>query len=192
MENYIKEKELVNKTKSITLEALKFIIPKTEKCICKIFCNDGGHGTGFLCTIPDNWNPLKLIITNNHKLKKEDILICKIIKFSLNNDEIYEIEIDESRKIYTNEEYDVTIIEIRKNDKLDKIDFFDIDKNIFNDCPNEIFRNTQIYLLHYPKGNKMEYSIGFIKTINENDNTIRYSCDSYSGSSGAPIINSIS
>ena len=46
-----------------------------------------------------------------------------------------------------------------------------------------------IYLLHYPKGNKMEYSIGLIKNID--DYTIRHLCDSSGGSSGAPIINSM-
>ena len=46
-----------------------------------------------------------------------------------------------------------------------------------------------IYLLHYPKGNKMQYSIGLIKNID--DYTIRHLCDSSGGSSGAPIINSM-
>ena len=51
-------------------------------------------------------------------------LICKKIKFSINNDEIdYEIEIDKSRKIYTNDKSDITIIEIKK---LDKIDYLEI------------------------------------------------------------------
>ena len=49
----------------------------------------------------------------------------------------------------------------------------------------------QIYLLHYPKGNKMEYSVGLIKNINEDNYTIRHSCDTNSASSGCPIINSI-
>ena len=36
----------------------------------------------------------------------------------------------------------------------------------------------------------MEYSIGLIKGINENNYNIRHSCDSRRGSSGGPIINS--
>ena len=48
----------------------------------------------------------------------------------------------------------------------------------------------QIYLLHYPKGNRLEYSIGLIKCINEDNYTIKHLCDSSGGSSGGPIINS--
>ena len=108
----IQEKTLGNNTSLIPLEVLEFLIPKAKKGICKIKCNDGSHGTGFFCNILDNWNTLKVLITNNHVLEKEDILIGKKIKFSINNDEIdYEIEIDKSRKIYTSDKYDITIIE---------------------------------------------------------------------------------
>ena len=60
---------------------------------------------------------------------------------------------------------------------------------IAKDNPNEIFKNMQIYLLPFPKGNTMEYSIGFHRNV---DNfTIRHSYDSAGSSSGGPIINSI-
>ena len=191
-ENYIKEKELSSTPKSIPLEALDFLISKAKTNICKIECSDGGHGTGFFCNIPTGWNSLKVLMTNNHVLNKDDISIDKKIKFSLNNDKIfYEIQIDEARKIYTNDKYDITILEIKQNDKLDKISFFDVDDRIFQEENKDIFKNMQIYLLHYPKGNKMEYSMGLIKNINEDNYTIRHSCDTNSGSSGCPIINSI-
>ena len=191
-ENYIKEKELTNMPKAISLEALKYLIPKTETCIRKIECTDGRHGTGFFCNIPDNWNIMKVLMTNNHVLRKEDIEIGKKIEFSVNNEEThYQIEINESRKIFTDEKYEVTIIELKQNDKLNKIEFFDIDKEIFKDESIKKFRNKQIYLLHYSKGNKLEYSIGLIKSINEDNYTIRHLCDSSDGSSGGPLINSI-
>ena len=188
--DYIPEKALANNISSIPLEALKFLIPKTEKCICKIKCKDGSNGTGFFCNIPDRWDIFKVLMTNHHVLNKEDILIGKKIHFSINNDKTdYEIEIDESRKIYTNDEYDITILEIKKYDKLDKIDFFEIDNQIFDENSNEIFKNINIYLFHYPKGKQLEYSIGLIKSID--DYTIRHTCDSNFGSSGGPLINSI-
>ena len=189
-ENYFKEKELANMPKAVPLEHLDILKEKAKTCICKIECTDGGHGTGFFCNIINDWNIMKVLITNNHILNKEDLSLGKKLKFSINNDEIaYEREIDETRKIYTNEEYDITIIEIKQNDKLDKIDYFDIDKQIFKENSNELFRNMNIYLLHYPKGNRMQYSIGLIKNID--DYTIRHLCDSSGGSSGAPIINSM-
>ena len=57
---------------------------------------------------------LKAIVTNNHVLKENDILKGKKIKFSLNNDENqYEIIIDESWKTYSSEKYDISFIEMK-------------------------------------------------------------------------------
>ena len=190
-EKYIEEKILKNNPKSIPIRALDIIIPKSKENICKIYCNDGSQGTGFFCNIPNDSGIMKVLMTNNHVLKEEDIQIGKTIKLSLNNEKIfYEILMDEPRKIYTNKIYDITIIELKQKDKLDKISFFDIDNRIFQENFREIFLNEQIYLLHYPKGNEMEYSIGFIKSINEDNYNIYHSCDSNSGSSGGSIINS--
>ena len=191
-ENYVPEKTLNNLPKSIPLEALEVLIPKLKANICKIECNEGGSGTGFFCNIPSAWNDLKVLMTNHHVLKEDDILIGKKIKFSINNGiKCYEIEIDDSRKVYTNKQYDVTMIELKPKDNIDKNSFFDVDNRIFNENSKELFINQQIYLLHYPKGNKMEYSIGLIQNIGEDNYSIRHLCDSSSGSSGAPIINSI-
>ena len=192
-EGYIKEKQISNMPTSVPYEALKILITKLEKNICKIECTNGGFGTGFFCNIPNGWNnTLKALLTNNHVLNKDDTLIGKIIKFSLNNGNIsYEIKIDSSRKRYTSEKYDITIIEIREDDKLNQISFFDIDNQIFDNNSNDIFKNMEIYLLHYPKGVRMEYSNGLIKSINEDHYTIRHLCPSSGGSSGSPIINAI-
>ena len=178
--------------KSIPYKVLKILGPMMETHICKIECKDGGHGTGFFCNIPYDWGILKVLMTNNHVLNKDDILPNKKINFSINDEKIhYEIEIDNSRKTYTNKDYDVTIIEIKENDKLDKNSFFDIDNQIFNKNIIEIYRNMQIYLLHYPKGEQMEYSIGIIKNICADKYNIHHLCNSNSGSSGGPIINSM-
>ena len=71
----------------------------------------------------------------------------------------FEIEIDNDRKKYNSETYDITIIEIKKNkDKLNIDSFLDVDEQIFNDNPQEIFKGKSIYLLHYPHGNICEYT----------------------------------
>ena len=193
-ENYIKEKEIPNMPQSIPIEILENLIPKIKLNVCKIECSDGSHGTGFFCNIPFKWDiNLKVLMTNNHVLKEEDIKPGKIIKFSLNNDKIfYQIKIDESRIKYTEEkQYDITIIELKNTDDLEEISFFDIDNQINNENPNKIFNNKDIYLLHYPKENIMEYSIGKIKSIYENNYTINHLCNSNAGSSGGPLINTI-
>ena len=186
------EKELANVPLAIPFEVLKIVGTMLKTHICKIIGKDGFLGTGFFCNIPYGSNILKVLMTNNYVLNEDDILPNQIIKFSVNNEaKNYEIKIDDSRKTYTSKEYDVTIIEIKQSDKLDKNSFFDIDDLIFNENVIEEFRNKQIYLLHYPKGEKMEYSIGLIECICEDKYNIHHLCDSSDGSSGGPIINSI-
>jgi len=190
-EKYIQEKELTGFPKAISFEVFDILKPKVKSNVCKIYCSDGSHGTGFFCILQYDWSFLKVFMTNNHVLSKEDISIGKTIKFSLNNDLIFhEIILDESRKIYSNQKYDITIIEIKQCDKLDEISFFDVDNRIFQENSIEIFKKKEIYLLHYPKAKQIQYSIGLIKNINEDNYTIQHVWDSSNGSSGAPIINS--
>ena len=133
---------------------------------------------------------MKVLMTNNHVLNVNAIKPGETIKFSINNDnKYYNISFDKSRRTYTNKSYDVTIIEIKEEDKINEISFFDLDKQIYKENSNEIFRNKQIYLLHYPKGTEMEISLGVIKTLSKDNQKIEHLCDTSGGSSGSPLIN---
>ena len=191
-EEYIPEKRLKNNVTCIKIKEMAKLIEYTKKRICKIYCNDGGKGTGFFCIIPlDDWDKnLRVLMTNNHVIGENDIIIGKKIKFTLNDDrEEKELTIDEKRWKYTNDRYDITIIEIKKNDGIKNESFFEIDNKIFDDC--KIYLKQTIYLLHYPKGKEMKLSEGLIKNIYEDKYTIEHLCDSNDGSSGGPLINSI-
>ena len=190
-EDYITESDVPNQPKPISLKEMDILETLAQTHICKIYCSDNSHGSGFFCNIPIGWNNhLKVLMTNNHVLKEKDIQPGQTINFSINNDfENYSILIDNTRKAYTNEYYDVTIIEIKKDDKIDEKSFFEIDKKIFEENANKIFKNCQIYLLHYPKGGEMEISAGIIKGIREDNKTIEHLGDTNAGSSGSPIIN---
>ena len=87
-----------------------------KQCICKIK-NKKGRGTGFFCNIFDKEKKIfPVFITNNHVIDEEIIKGNDIIKVSLNDEKVkINIEINDNRKIYTNIEYDITIIESRKN-----------------------------------------------------------------------------
>lgn len=64
-------------------------------------------------------------MTNNHILNKDNISIGQKINFSTNNEKTsYGIKIEEIRKIYKNDKFDVLIIELKEFDKLYKITFF--------------------------------------------------------------------
>ena len=140
--NYVEEKK-TNMPSSIPCEVLKKLVSYMISYICKIKISDGGQGTGFFCKIPFGWEEtLKVLITNNHVLNQNDITPGKIIKFSTDDDNnFYQILIDESRLVYTNYDYDITIIQLKEIDNLDKISFFDIDEQIFENNSNEIFKN---------------------------------------------------
>ena len=161
----------------ISLKIMLDLIEKMKRQICKIEISDGRYGTGFFCNIQyDPYMTLKVLITANHILNENDILIGKKIKFYINNI-YYEILIDESRMIYKNKNYDVTIIEIKPYDLLKEISFFNIDYTFFEE--------KKIFLLYYT--DKMKFSYGIIKH-KDNYKFIHY-CLNEIGSDGGPLIN---
>ena len=86
-QNYKPEILIANDFKNIELEKLETIV-KQNKSICKIYCEEGGNGTGFFALIPfpDQNNLLPVLMTNNHVLKENNIIENKNIEFTYNND----------------------------------------------------------------------------------------------------------
>ena len=77
---------------------------------------------------------------------------------------IKKINIKEGFK-YTNEAYDITIIELKNINKDDTYEFLDFDENILNDNGVGYICNS-IYILHYPshfEENKAVYLMEFWK-----------------------------
>ena len=188
---YIKEKLIPGSPPSIPINKLNLISEQSKNCIFKIV-TENAIGTGFLCLIPfpDKLHPLPTLITNNHVLTENDIEIGKIIKFS-SNEHNYQIVIDNHRKCYTNEEYDITIIEIKEGDSISIKKILEIDEDIFNNNAFQIFGKSSIYIMHYPKGVQNEISFGKIRNISTDNLDIEHLCNTLSGSSGGVIMNMI-
>ena len=95
-------------------EKLKIIMNQKEKSICKIIKNEKPIGTGFLCSITGEYKKRTALITANHVLGEEDLKIGKEIKitFNENNEKIKILKIDNSRRIYSSEIDDITIIDL--------------------------------------------------------------------------------
>ena len=93
------------------------------------------------------------------------------------------IQINENRTIYSNEEFHITIIEIKPEDKIDH--FLDIDKNIFGEI--NYFKDKSIYCIQYIKGMEVYVSYGILKDTEEY--IIKHLCGTESGSGGSPIFN---
>jgi len=172
----------------INIEQLQKILILSKKSVVKI-AKQGAFSSGFLCNVyfPDK-KTLPVLISNNHMLNENDITVGKKIEFSLNNDNnFYQILIDESRKVYTSNLFDVTFIEIKKSDGLDISSFLEIDPNIFFYDEREL-NNKQVSLLSYPKAKDLQISNGMIKKITEDGYHIYHLCSTTFGCGGGPII----
>ena len=172
----------------VTLEGTEKILEQMKKGICKIN-NKNGKGTGFFCNITYENEIYPVMITANHVIDKDIIEKNDSIILILNNDDENGnkiIQIDSNRKIYTSEQYDTTIIEIKPNK--DQINYFlDLDQNIFKSTN---LYNESIYIPQYPKfGNeqKAAVSYGILRDIQKYE--IFHFCSTDAGSSGSPILN---
>ena len=73
--NYIEEKNISTMPSAIPYEILEKLVFYMKTNLCKIQMSEEGQGTGFFCTIPYNWEEtIRVLITNNHVLKENDIL----------------------------------------------------------------------------------------------------------------------
>ena len=169
--------------KSVSLEVLFKIIEQMKKSICKINI-ENRCGTGFFCYIPYKNKKLPSLITNNHIIYESFIKNNTFINIELNNEpkKIKKINLKDKRIIYTNKEYDITIIEIIPQTDL-IYNFLELDENIFYNYDNYYFIGKSIYLLQ--SDNKV--SFGILKNIGEH--RINHLCNSDQCSSGSPLIN---
>ena len=192
----IKEKYIQNSLEPVSINSIEVILNQMKNCVCKIHIK-GTKGTGFFTKIPYKNDLLKVLITNNHILDEECIKDGKNISISLNNETIFKnIKIDSDRKRYTNEIFDVTIIEIKE--EIDNIsDFLVLDNQIIDtynlSCDenninilDNIYENESIYILNYINGKEIFASYGILQSINENK--IKHKCCTDTGSSGSPIL----
>ena len=172
----------------LSLENLEIIQELMKKCICKIRIRDNEISTGFLCKITnqDKNNLLPVLITKFFILKDQNINDQKI-NISFNNGKLsLDINDFDSRKIYKSHKYNITIIEIKPEDKLENNYFLEID----NEADKSKYKNEDIYLINYPLKMNVQYSSGIIDKINPNNYQMTFLCKNDIDSSGCPIINS--
>ena len=189
-----KENILVGYPNIISYECTKKIKEQMERNICKINIGNS-QGTGFFTKIPfpDLNNMLPVFITNNHIINNE-LLYKEDIKIKIDiYDESDNKEINlNNRMKYTDEEYDITIIEIKKEDNINN--YLELDEIIINDIinninKNKIYINETIYIIQYPE-NKLSVSYGILENIYiDKKYNFNHKCSTKGGSSGSPILN---
>ena len=174
---------LENSPLPISLEQTNKIVEQMKRYVCEIFPKHGDNGTGLFCHLWSNNIKIPSLITAYYVVNERELLSNEIIKIRLNGEEKI-IKIKENRIIYSNEDYNITIIEIKPEDKIDH--FLEIDKEIFRESRNEYYTGKSIYCIHYMKG-KIFVSYGLLKGVMIDNDEIQHLCSTSSG--GSPIFN---
>ena len=182
---YIKQKLLVEHP-LIPKDIHKKINKQIEEHLCKInLFKEQSNGSGFFCKIPypDEFHLLPALITNNHIINEQYLSSENDIDISINNisKKINDLKI---RKTYTNENYDITIIEIFP-DKDNIHDFLEVDETILKIEDETKLKKMNIYIIHYPN-ESCSVSYGILSNIYEYN--IEHKCSTDYGSSGSPIL----
>ena len=153
-----------------------------ENSMIKIYSKDG-IGSGFICKINGNQLNIKYaLFTNNHVLGEEELQKGEKISFEYKNELKY-IKLDYDRKCFTDKDIDYTCIEIKESDNFK--DYFLVDQDILNGNYNQ-YKNEDLIILQFPKGNEISFSQGKIMQIAENN--LIYKTTTEKGSSGSPLL----
>ena len=153
--------------------------------------NNGKKGIGFFCKIknPNSSDSLPVLITSSQFYNKEDFYTKKKIELIIKNYK-YTLYVDDSRKSYINDDkYNISLLEIKKEDYLDIDSFLEIESDEGFDS-NNLYQNESLGLVSYNKKEKNYNAIKFkIKTINENQYAFKFVSNLNEELIGSPIIN---
>ena len=164
----------------VSLKITEKIVEQMKNSICRI--ENNCKGTGFFVKVPYKSVLLPILITTNHAINIDDILSNKNISLYLNNGkEIKELKLDDNRLRYTNEKFDLTIIEIKENEDKLNVKYLELDDEIINyfkqkkkesqDYFNNSYLNESIYLLNNTKDKDIFVSYGKLLYTNNSDIT---------------------
>ena len=175
-------------------EVIQVMLHQMRKTICKIGINDV-KGTGFFCKIPfpDLNNMLRVLITNNHIINR-NLLFKKDTKMwiGIKEETDYKVLNLNNRIKYTNEEFNITIIEIKDEDKINS--FLELDEALIKDIimnsnKNNKFIEETIYAMQYLEG-RLSVSFGILDKIYvDRKYKFIHKCCKNRGSGGSPILN---
>lgn len=90
-------------------------------------------------------------MANYHIINENYFKENNVIKLSLNDDKVLNIiDLKKKREKYMCKNYDISIIEILKTDKIKN--FLNLDDNIFKDKTELFYEDEPIYTIQYPNG----------------------------------------
>ena len=149
----------------VNIEGTKKILDQLMNCICKIQIK-GTYTTGFFYKFSYKKQAIKVFMTNYNALNEKDFGENKKLNLSLNEEkETKTIDLSIERKTYFNKDYDITLIELKDEDKIK--DYLELDGNLFQDNSENIYKNKSIYVLHYQNEKNACVSYGLLHNIDK-------------------------
>ena len=150
--------------KPITRKCTENILYQMNNSIYKILNKECKFIIGYFFSFKFNvTTTIPFLVINNYEIKIENNRSIKVSTFSDNKI----TKIDLGNLIYRNKEYNITIINIIEGQK-EKINFIDIDDNIFNNDYEINYRHESIYIFQNGDKNDISVSYGIIQNINNN------------------------
>ena len=135
---------LTNYIKPVNIEGTKTILDQMNNCICKIN-NNQIIGTGFFCKIPYiNNTKINVLITSYQIINELYLNQYNFINLLMDDyNQLKIINLDPSRNIYFNKEYNTTIIELKECDNINN--YLELDDNLFtnNNTSNHYLKMNQ-------------------------------------------------
>ena len=180
--DFIPENYIIGEKNIIPLNKVLRYNSKVD-ATCKIL-QDNIIGSGFFCKLKIKNKEMKFLFTNNHIINEKKLVNNSIITISHNNI-IKKIEINANRFKCTNPELDYTCIEILDDDNIEN--YFEIDEKININNPEDEYKNDNLVIIQYPKGNEVSFAEGKINNIKDSIQVF-HSASTEFGSSGSPLI----
>ena len=182
------KKELAKYIKDEVIIGPRFIpidfIDKVKKAVCKIkiqTIDKIAFGTGFFLNYSDS---KKFIITCFHVINPT--LENEKIEIEIYNKKIMKLNLNNTYIKYFDKPKDITIIEIKQSEEIYKdIEYLKYDLNYINDGYS-IYKNVDIFSIHYPYGEVASCSSGKILDIDNHE--FEHDMATDNGSSGCPIL----
>ena len=144
--------------KPVTFRCTEKILYQMNNSLYKIVENNNEFQICFFCHIKYKNENIPVIVANG-------IINKNKIKISINN-EIKTVEFENAK--YINKDHNLSIIQI-KNNKDNKINFIEIDDNLYQKDSKLNFNNETIYNIIYNNENDISVSYGVIKEINKSE-----------------------
>ena len=149
--------------KSTSQKCIEEMTRQMKNSIFKIYQQDGKYeiGIGFFCHLNYKKKNIPFSIINGLVENPEDIDTIYIFKNNVKR----EIKLGNIK--YRNKELNLTILEVKEN-KRDRIHFFEIDDRAYKKNPEFYFDNDSIYIIQYSNIKNVQVSFGIIDAIINN------------------------